>query len=296
MINKLNFLNDVFKDFKPSYSSIQSIKLYSETISNIYCAVYITMSPVDDSLMLSLVMKSDKANKEKEVVSFPAYIENDYIYLSDNSDFDYTDEYKLIKKMEDFLYISPRILELISKGYFHYIPKSALVPGGEPSVTEASIKKALSISEDIELTEENFLDGSISLDYKLKFSIKNNHFLKKKSMQVLSMWNLCAFGTGMPNCNIRHSPVHPFTFKEDESGNKIVRGEFYTTPKNKFFRVREDGPHIMVQYKDNVINETEALLITFNSYPNPDKSLPNIVVNYVVKPVDVYEGENKGEA
>ena len=115
-------------------------------------------------------------------------------------------------------------------------------------------------------------------------------------MQVLSMWNLCAFGTGMPNCNIRHSPVHPFTFKEDESGNKIVRGEFYTTPKNKFFRVREDGPHIMVQYKDNIINETEALLITFNSYPNPDKSLPNIVVNYVVKPVDVYEGENKGEA
>lgn len=287
MFNKLEFLKSNFDKFVPNYQTIRSIKLYSEIRNNKYYGVYISEQQPFNTLMLSLVEKDHVSLKDKKITSFPAYIKDNYIYLSDTELSDMY-EYKLLKEFEDILLISPKILNLIDKGYFSYFPKSCLIVGGEPSVSEESLMKSLDIHD---LFEDTFLDACIDLNYRSKFSIKNNHPITKSDLKVQNLWNLCAFGTGMPNINIRHSVLKPFIFEEDALGNKIVRGEYYTTKTNRFFKIKKDGKEVMIQYKDNVIDNTDAIMITFNSYPNPDKVSPNIIVNYVIKPYDSYMKE-----
>lgn len=280
---KLNFLKENFGEFTPRYATIRSIKLYSENRDGKYYAVYISEDKNFKTIMLSLVTKDDKTVKDKIIASFPAYIKYNYIYLSD-SELNDMPEYKLLKEFEEILVISPKILNLINKGYFSYFPKKCLIAGGEPSVSEESLMKSLGIES---LDEDVFLDACIDLDYRSRFSIKNNHPYRPNNMKVYAVWNLCAYGTGMPNINVRHSVMRPFIFKEDDLGNKIVRGIYFTTETNRFFEVCENGLDVMIQYKDNV-NTNDAVMITFNSYPNPDKVSPNIKVNYVVKPMDSY--------
>lgn len=290
MIDKLEFINNIFGDFKPRYRTIQSIKLYSEDRDGKYYGVYLALSPLK-TLMLSLVNKVDRCYKEKVIISFPAYIKNDLVYLCENEDYEDKEEYKLLKEFEEDLYINPVILNIIKMGLFEYIPKDALIQGGEPSITEESFRKSLNIPNSVELTKENILDACITKDYIMNFSEKNNHMYKRKDMSILSVYNLCAFGTGMPNCNIRHSAVHPFIFKDDDKGNKVIYGEFFITNNNRFFRIKNEAPHVMIQYKDNCVNTDNALMITYNSMPSLEDKKTMVTVNYVIKSVEDYEKE-----
>ena len=112
---------------------------------------------------------------------------------------------------------------MINKFGFKYIPRSATEPGGEPSVSLASLRKALRMPEDTELTEENLIDFSILKDYLSDKSPARHKIAKKSKVAVFNKYCFYGFGKAKPCVNIIHSPLHPLQFETDEKGNEVLR-------------------------------------------------------------------------
>lgn len=272
----------VGESFEPMYETIQSIKLFSETLEDGYKSIYI--SEYENQLMLSLVEKTSKDTKEKLVFSYPAEIRGDYIYLEDN-DFE-EEEFKYLKKYEDILYINPIILGLIKDGMFKYIPKEAIVKGGEPSLTEESIKDSLNIPKGVHLNSTILYEYAVVKDYITTINMKkrHNYMYKKSNSALLSIYNYCAYGCGQPNINIRHSVVHPYKFTENNYGDKIIRGEFSSKNDKKFFLIKPKGNDILIKYPENKIDSSNALHFATGKANNS-------VYNFVIKTYDNYIAE-----
>lgn len=268
MTNKLEFLKGIFGDYQPKYDTIKSIKLISTEDEDGYRAVYLNIE--NDSPVLTLILKQHKADKDKEVYSFPAYIDNGMIWLRMQTAIDFEDKdafkaYMLLKEFEADLLLAPELLEMINKFGFKYIPRSATEPGGEPSVSLASLRKALRMPDDTELTEENLIDYSIHKDYLSDKSPARHKLAKKSKVAVFNKYCFYGFGKAKPCVNIIHSPLHPLQFEIDGKGNEIMYGNLYykCNGKKPYFLLKhkEDAEDVLVKYK-GVPNIEHGMLIS----------------------------------
>ena len=275
MTNKLEFLKGIFGDYQPKYDTIKSIKLISAEDEDGYRAVYLNIE--NDSPVLTLILKQHKTDKEKEIHSFPAYIDNGMIWLRVQTETDFADKdnfkaYMVLKEFEADLLLAPELLEMINKFGFKYIPRSATEPGGEPSVSLASLRKSLRMPEDTELSEENLIDFSVLKDYLSDKSPARHKLAKKSKVAVFNKYCFYGFGKAKPCVNIIHSPLHPLRFETDEKGNEVMYGNLYhkCNGKKPYFllKQKEDATDILVKYKGEPNIEHGMLISTGVDFKN----------------------------
>lgn len=258
-MNKEEFIQQNYADYTPQFETLKSIKLIStEDEEEGYRAVYLNM---EETPILTLILKSKKEDKEKQVFSYPAYIHDGMIWLRHTQIMD--NAYMILKEFEADLYLNPELVQIIAAVGFKYFPKNSYICGGEPSLTPDSLRKALGMPENMPITLENLVDYSVHKDYMSDKLPNRNKLVKKSKIAVFNLYSYYGFGRGKPGVNILHSALHPLEFSHMWNDIEVLFGNYFIKNGKQYFILKEraKASDVLIRYNGDP-NIEHAMLIS----------------------------------